>query len=63
MNKKSGITLASIVIYVSLFFVFTVFAIAMSTNINYKAMEEKANIYIYEQFDKLQYNIDNIGFL
>lgn len=57
MNKKSGITLASIVIYVSLFFVFTVFAIAMSTNMNYKAMEEKANIYIYEQFDKLQYNI------
>ena len=57
MNKKSGITLTSIVIYVSLFFVFTVFAIAMSTNMNYKAMEEKANIYIYEQFDKLQYNI------
>lgn len=57
MNKKSGLTLTSIVVYVSLFFVFTVFAIAMSTNMNYKAMEEKANIYIYEQFNKLQYNI------
>lgn len=57
MNKKSGLTLTSIVIYVSLFFIFTVFAIAMSTNMNYKAMEEKANIYIYEQFDKLQYNM------
>lgn len=57
MNKKSGITLTSIVIYVSLFFVFTVFAIAMSTNMNYKAMGEKANIYVYEQFDKFQYNI------
>ena len=57
MNNKSGITLTSIVIYVSLFFVFTVFAIAMSTNMNYKAMEEKANIYAYEQFNKLQYNI------
>lgn len=57
MNNKSGVTLTSIVIYVSLFFIFTVFAIAMSTNMNYKAMEEKANIYIYEQFDKLQYNV------
>lgn len=57
MNKKSGLTLTSIVIYVSLFFVFTVFAIAMSTNMNYKAMDEKANIYVYEQFEKLQYNV------
>ena len=56
---KSGISLTSIVIYVSLFFVFTVFAIAMSTNMNYKALDEKANIYINEQFDKLQYNIVN----
>lgn len=57
MNKKSGLSLTSIVIYVSLFFVFTVFAIAMSANMNYKAMSEKANIYISEQFDKLQYNL------
>lgn len=57
MKNKSGITLTSIVIYVALFFVFTVFAIAMSTNMNYKSMEEKANIYVHEQFDKLQYNI------
>lgn len=57
MNNKSGLSLTSIIIYVSLFFVFTVFAVAMSTNMNYKAMEEKANIYIYEQFDKLQYNM------
>ena len=57
MTKKSGLTLTSIVIYVSLFFIFTVFAIAMSTNMNYKAMDEKANIYVYEQFDKLQYNV------
>ena len=57
MNKKSGLTLTSIVIYVSLFFLFAVFVVAMSTNMNYKAMDEKAKIYIYEQFDKLQYNI------
>lgn len=57
MNKKSGLTLTSMVIYVSLFFLFAVFAVAMSTNMNYKAMDEKAKIYIYEQFDKMQYNI------
>jgi len=57
MSKKSGITLTSIVIYVSLFFVFTVFAVAMSTNMNYKALDEKADIYIHEQFSKLEYNM------
>ena len=57
MNKKRGLTLTSMAIYVALFFVFTVFVIAMSTNMNYKAMDEKAKIYIYEQFDKMQYNI------
>lgn len=57
MNKKSGLTLSSILIYVTLFFIFTVFAISMSTNMSYKSMEEKANIYIHEQFDKLQYNM------
>lgn len=57
MNRRSGITLTSIVIYVSLFFVFTVFAVAMSTNMNYKALDEKANIYIHEQFSKLEYNM------
>ena len=59
MNRRSGVTLNSIVVYVSLFFVFTVFVISMGTNINYKEMGEKAHIYIYEQFDKLQYNIVN----
>lgn len=57
MNKKSGLSLTSIIIYVALFFIFTVFAIAMSSNMNYKAMQEKADMYIYEQFDKLQYNL------
>ena len=57
MNKRSGITLTSIVIYVALFFVFTVFAVAMSTNMNYRALDEKANIYIHEQFCKLEYNM------
>lgn len=57
MNKKSGITLTSIVIYVSLFFVFTVFAVAMSTNMNFRALDEKADIYIHEQFCKLEYNM------
>jgi hypothetical protein len=54
VNKKRGLTLTSMAIYVALFFVFTVFVIAMSTNMNYKAMDEKAKIYIYEQFDLVQ---------
>lgn len=54
---KKGISLTSMIIYVALFFLFTVFAIAMSNNMNYKAMDEKANIYILEQFSKLQNNM------
>lgn len=57
MNKRSGLTLSSIVIYVALFFVFSVFAISMSTNMNYKSMSEKGSIYIHEQFEKIQYNM------
>lgn len=57
MNKRAGLTLSSIVIYVVLFFIFSVFAVSMSTNMNYKSMSEKGNVYIHEQFEKLQYNM------
>lgn len=57
MNKRAGLTLSSIVIYVVLFFAFSVFAVSMSTNMNYKSMSEKGNIYIHEQFEKFQYNM------
>jgi hypothetical protein len=55
--NKSGITMVSIVIYVVIFFIFTVFAVAMSTNMNYKTLSDKGEIFINEQFEKLQYNL------
>lgn len=55
--KRAGLTMVSIVLYVVLFFAFTTFAIAMSSNMDYKIMSEKGNIYVCEQRDKLQANI------
>ncbi len=55
--KKSGITMVSIIIYVMLFFVFTTFAILISSNMNYKTLSDKGDLYINEQFQKLQYNL------
>ncbi|MEG0872574.1 MAG: hypothetical protein RSE00_01130 [Clostridia bacterium] len=55
--NKSGITMISIVIYVALFFSFTVAAIALSMNMNYKTLSEKGNAWVSEQYEKLQYNI------
>lgn len=54
---RSGITMMSIVLYVTLFFIFTIFAISFSTNMNISALSKKGEIYTNEQFDKLQYNI------
>lgn len=59
--NKSGITMISIVIYVMLFFVFTSFAILLSTNINYKTLSDKGDIWVNEQFQKLQYNLLTSG--
>lgn len=55
--KKSGITMVSIIIYVMLFFIFTSFAILISSNMNYKTLSDKGEIYINEQNQKLQYNL------
>lgn len=55
--KKSGITMVSIIIYVMLFFIFTSFAILISSNMNYKTLSDKGDLYINEQFQKLQYNL------
>lgn len=55
--KKTGLTMTSMVLYVALFFAFSTFAVAMSTNFNYKTLTEKGNMWVNEQFDKLQYNI------
>ena len=54
--KRAGLTMTTMALYVALFFAFSTFAIAMSTNFNYKTLSEKGNMWINEQFDKLQYN-------
>jgi hypothetical protein len=57
VKSKSGMTMASIVLYVALFFIFTVFAISMSTNMNLKALSEKGNVIINEEYQKFEYNL------
>lgn len=55
--KKSGLTMISIVIYVVLFFMFTVFAAAMSTNMNYNTITEKGKLWANKEISKLEYNL------
>ncbi len=54
---KSGMTMVSIVIYVTIFFTLSVFVISMSTNMNTKAMSEKGEIIVNEDIQKIQYNL------
>lgn len=49
--------MTSMVLYVALFFAFSAFAIAVSTNYNHKTLMEKGNMLINEEFDKLQMNL------
>lgn len=55
--KKAGLSMTSMVIYVALFFAFSAFAVAISTNYNYQTLNEKGCMWVNEQFDKLQYNL------
>lgn len=57
LKSNKGITMTSMIIYVALFFVFISFAVAISTNMNYKILTEKGTMYANEQYDKLQYNL------
>lgn len=54
---KKGFTLVSLVLYVALFFAFTVFATAMSTNLNHKILSEKGRIVIQDNYMKLYTNL------
>ncbi len=54
---KKGLSLISMIIYVVLFFVFSAFAVAISTNINYQTLTQKGSVYANEQLQKLQYNL------
>lgn len=54
---KKGFTVVSLVLYVMLFFTFTVFATAISTNLNRKILSEKGRIVINENYMKIYTNL------
>ena len=57
-KHKSGITLASLVIYVVLFTTFTIFVAAVSNNTNERLFNNRGEAINYSYLNKLQYNID-----
>lgn len=57
MSRKNGITFISIMIYIVLFFSFTVLVSMIVTNLNVKILYDKGDIYNSEQFLKLQQNL------
>lgn len=57
-KHKSGITLASLVIYVVLFTTFTIFAAVVSSNTNEKLFNNRGEAINYSNLNKLQYNIN-----
>ncbi len=54
---KKGITLVSIIIYMVLFFTFTVFAISVSSNLNRNVLMDKGSAEIEEEYSKLYINM------
>jgi len=56
---KKGFTLVSLVLYVMLFFTFTVFATAISTNLNHELLSEKGRVIVNESYIKLYTNLIN----
>ena len=59
LNKKSGVTLASLVIYIVLFTSFSIFIAATSANMNNKLFDNRGEAINYSSLNKLQYNIEN----
>lgn len=58
-SNKKGITLASLVIYMMLFTVVTVFVSAVSSNMNERLFTDRGEAINYTNLNKLQYNIEN----
>jgi len=56
---KKGFTVVSLVLYVMLFFTFTVFATAISTNLNHELLSEKGRVIVNESYIKLYTNLIN----
>lgn len=61
LNKKAGITLASLVVYIVLFTSFTIFVSLMSTNMNERLFDNRGEAINYSSLNKLQLNIENSG--
>lgn len=57
MRNKKGITMTSIIIYVILFFIFTVAVTIISSNFNAKLFTDRGRSININSFNKLQYNI------
>lgn len=58
-SSKKGVTLASLVIYIMLFTVFTVFVSAMSSSMNERLFDNRGEAINYSTLNKLQYNIND----
>ena len=61
-NKKSGITLTSLVIYVILFTAFTVFVSRISNNMNERLFNDRGEAINHSTLNKLQYNLEASAF-
>lgn len=57
-NKKNGVTLASLVIYIGLFTVFTLFVSGISSNMNERLFNNRGEAINYTSLNKLQFNIE-----
>ncbi|MBQ8043316.1 MAG: hypothetical protein IJ272_04100 [Clostridia bacterium] len=58
-SSKSGITLASLVIYIVLFTTFTVFVSGISSNMNERLFDSRGEAINYSSLNKLQYNLED----
>ena len=59
MNKKSGITLSTLVIYIALFAIVTVVVSSVSANMNERLFNSRGEAINYTNLNKLQYNLES----
>lgn len=57
MNKKSGLTMTSIVMYVVIFFALTILATGVTMAMNSNSLQDKGKIFVEEENLKIKKNI------
>ena len=62
MNKKRGITLSTLVIYIALFAIVTVVVSSVSANMNERLFNSSGEAINYTNLNKLQYNLENSAY-